>query len=158
MSFPGVVILRDLRALFNSYMEKGLSVMDSIWMASWRAEERSSCRSLSSCWILSGGVWDAARVAKCFASVSASSLGFLVVTCLVEPQSLLISDHNRLVFMVESFSHQSSQALVLSLWSSHLAIFWMALSSCLDSSVLSRLKALVAILNCRVYILPSGGM
>ena len=84
-------------------------------------------------------VCDAARVAKCFARESASSLGFLVFTGFVEAFSLLISDHNRLEFM-ES-----------------LTIFWKALRSCLYSSVLNRLKALLAILSCQVYILPSGG-
>jgi len=93
-----VVILTALRVLLSSYTDKGQSVPDSFYIASWRAIKRSSCLFLSSCWILLGRLWDAARVAKCFARVSASSLGFLIITCFAEPFSLRISDHNRLVF------------------------------------------------------------
>ena len=68
MSIPGVVILTALRALFSEYTEKGRAVLDSFWIASSRAEERSLCLYLSSCCILSGTLWDSARVETCFAS------------------------------------------------------------------------------------------
>ena len=55
MSIPGgVVILTVSRVLFSSYMEKFRSVLDYFWVASWRAKERSSRLSLSSCWIFCG--------------------------------------------------------------------------------------------------------